>query len=383
LERRDELARLAHPAEYGEVGVSLAPKPPDPYEQVPCRPLFALSDFVCESLGEHNSLIREGRLSANDLLVIVEAFAAQVPQRCWADLLLDENSEQRRVAMLDLVWIERSLAIAWQSQPGEYHRRRYDAEFFARTRDFALAEQRHPVLSWSDIAIYHPVHDPRSFLEPGLNRDQEVFMYRVQGAIERVFRSILELCPEAFTHLELESVVQDLDLVGKAMNFLNRARTVGQFYTLDPFLGPNNEYRGHGTGAFSAWSFLMGVFLSDNPSFRSRLLDPTNRLAFDTDARPLMDATLAGTRPTLLKVLAARQLPPGDRADVDRLHGEAVSQFLAFLRGHKGAIRRHAETSFSFASPADPTISNREAIDEAIAGSREHPASAVQNIRAS
>lgn len=49
---------------------------------------------------------------------------------------------------------------------GQYPARKRESHLFCRAKMLADIECRHPALSWSDIAIYHPTNDPRTFLPP-------------------------------------------------------------------------------------------------------------------------------------------------------------------------------------------------------------------------
>jgi hypothetical protein len=331
------------------------------------RPLGWFSTFVCEELGVRNEMIRTGRLEPGDLFATVEAFMADLPDGLFRELAEPARTADRRIALLDLLWASRSLDIAYGGI-AKYRDRRRGSALFGRSAALARVERRHPVLSWSEIAIYHPVGDPRSFLPPGSDRDQEVLMYRVQAAIERTFKAILDYDPAAVDTSTLVEMNADLDCVVKAMVHLNRSRTLGQFYKLDPFLGPNEEYRGHGTGAFSVWSYVLGLFLSGNPTMRSRLLDEANQLAFDRDADPLVDQVRRGEFATLDRVVADAGLGRSD--ETDHLCAQARTKFALFLHSHRGAIKRHARDSFGATAPSCPTMTNEESIKASLAGTQ-------------
>lgn len=331
----------------------------------PFRPLRTFSDYVCEQLGADNQRIYEGSLSGPELFTIVEDTFDMVSAKTEESLLTRVGRVERRVALLDLVWVLRSLDIAHTGDP-TYPARKRASRLFGMAHALAGIERRHPVLAWSDIAIYHPISDPRTFLPRGKARDEEILMYSVQNALERLFKGVHERDWTRPTRHMLIELQLDLKDSLRAIMHYGRVRTVGQFYQLDPYLGANNEYRGHATGAFSAWTLLMGVFLSGNESFARRLRDPANRKAFDRDADPYIDQIVAGTFSPLGARLAAAPLEPKDRTELEAMHDEARHIFTLFLHSHRGAIKRHAPASFADPSPTDPTQTNIHTISEAI-----------------
>lgn len=341
----------------------------------PYRPLGAFSDYVCERLGVDNQRVYDHELSGPELFAVAERAFDAVPSRTWDDLRGPQHSARRRVALVDLVWFLRSLDIAHADDP-EYPARKRESRLFAMTRSLADIEGRHPVLSWSDMAIYHPVSDPRTFLPPGEARDQEILMYSVQHASERMFKRVHQWDWAHPTKRMLTELVFDLNAALRALMHYSRVRTVGQFYQLDPYLGDNGEYRGHATGSFSAWTLLMGIFLAGNDSFARRLSDGTNRKAFDRDADPFIDRVAAGTFVPLGSHLAAARLDSGERAELEALHNEARRVFTLFLHSHRGAIKRHAPASFTDPCPTDPALTNRESIRESIDDMAMRPARA-------
>jgi hypothetical protein len=333
------------------------------------RPLGTFSDYICDELGAHNQLVREAILSPGKLFEIAERRLSEVPDGTFSDLLYSGISTPRRVALLDLVWMLRSLDIA-HSSSCQYIERRNQCQLYDRARSLAHKERRNPALSWSDIAIYHPANDPRSFLAPGSARDQEILMYRVQGAIEETFKQALRTDWSKLTVRMASELVVDLNVVLKGMVHLSKVRSIGQFYQLDPFLGPNDRYRGHATGAFSAWTFLMGIFLSGNSSFARRICDNSNRLAFDCDAIPYIEEVKLESFKKLREFIDLASFAAPDKTRVDDLFDEALNKFSLFLHSHRGAMKRHAEGSFGDPSPSDPVQTNGEVIKEAIAGMR-------------
>jgi hypothetical protein len=329
------------------------------------RPLASFSDYVCDELGSDNQRVSETSITGGELFAIADRKLAEVPWSTWQTILAAERITDRRVALLDLVWMLRSLDIANTGDP-QYPTRKRESQLFGRAKMLADIECRHPALSWSDIAIYHPITDPRTFLPPGDARDQEILMYSVQYAVEQMLKRVHEVDWAWPTRRILFGLVFDLHASLEALIHLSRVRTVGQFYQLDPYLGANGEYRGHATGAFSAWTYLMAIFLAENESFTRRLCDEVNRRGFDRDADPYIDRVDAGTFRSLGSYLAAAPLTRGDRAELDVLHGEARRAFTLFLHSHRGAIKRHAPASFTDPSPTDPTLTNRDSIKEAI-----------------
>ena len=261
------------------------------------RPLGQFSDFVVRDLGGINELVREKLAVAVCLEeAIVEVFES-VPDSTLAALEGSQHSAEARTAMLDMCFAERSLAVA-NSGIDAYKLRRPSTRMFRWMRRLAISQRRNPLLSWSDIAIRHPTNDPRSFLASGNVQDQEVLMYRIQSAIERVFRKLLFASwsgqHEAF--MAASDAVLELKAVVAAMVYLSKVRTVGQFYKLDPFLGVNGDVRGHATGAFSAWTFLMALRFTGSASAMARICDPGNRKAFDSDAWSMMEAMVGSLR---------------------------------------------------------------------------------------
>lgn len=331
----------------------------------PIRPLGEFSDFICEELGSQNQLVHEKSLTGPELFMLAEQKFDKVSDATIDGLFEAARRPERQVALLDLLWMLRSLDIA-HSDDVTYRDRKRGSRLFGLAQAFADMEGRHPALSWSDISIYHPVFDPRTFLGPSSARDEEVLMYATQCAMEQIHKRILEQTWSELTPSMLSDLVRDLDASLKGLIHYSRSRTIGQFYQLDPFLGPNNEYRGHATGSFSAWSFLIGIFLSGNYSFARRLTDEANRKGFDRDADPYIDQVIAGTFKSLDYYVEHARLTPEERVRADALYSEAMHTFTLFLHSHKGAIKRHAKASFEDPSPTDPVQTNAETIKEAI-----------------
>jgi hypothetical protein len=339
-----------------------------PWPQEGIRPLDEFSDFVCGSLGQRNDQVREGTLPPDALFGEAEDLISSVSPDRMKDLIEPENSAARRVGILDLVWVERSLSVAYGHSIG-YRSKREHSRLFEFACTLAAIERRHPALSWSDIAIYHPSNDPRSFLGPGSIREQEILMYRIQGAIERTFKSIIETSREGLCQGNLQRNVKDLDHVLKAMMHLNKVRTIGQFYKLDPFLGANGEYRGHGTGAFSIWTFVLGVLLAENEHLRSRINDPNNWMAYDRDADSHIAQIADTTFVSLPAAVAAQAGATGDEGEeLAALVNAMRAKFTLFLHSHRGAMKRHSPSSFIDSAPSFPGMTNSQAIKAAING---------------
>jgi hypothetical protein len=349
---RDELLRLA---------TVHSGRGDDAYLPRQHRPLGALSDFVCEGLGDANDAVRRRDIAAEDLLRVVEDLSRNVDDDTMQGLA--EDTAARRVASLDLAFAERAVDIA-HGQAWAYRERRRGLDVFQKAEALAELDGRYPMLGWSDIAIGHPLDDPRSFLDPSGARDQEILMYRIQSGIERAFKRLVTQWPDArITAAWLSALHADLDAVVAAMTHLTRVREPGQFYKLDPFLGANGATRGHGTGAFSAWTFLAGWYMTGREEFRSRLCDPQNLRAFDPDSR-LYIRTVACLGVATLPERAAQ----GMRQPMEI---EAVqARFYDFLKIHRGAVRKHAPASFADAAPASPLIDNAESMRRSLQDTR-------------
>jgi hypothetical protein len=87
------------------------------------RPLDHFSDFVCSELGQRNDQIRAGRLDPDVLFRECEDLMSIISTDRIAVLQLPENIRTRRVALLDLVWAERSLDVAY-NRSAEYKARK-------------------------------------------------------------------------------------------------------------------------------------------------------------------------------------------------------------------------------------------------------------------
>jgi hypothetical protein len=307
---------------------------------------------VCEGLGEANDAVRRRELSPDDLLRIIDNHSSNIDEATMRHLVNDTAS--RRVASVDLAFAERAVDIA-HGESVAYREQRRGLDVFRKAAALAELDERQPVLTWSDIAIGHPIGDPRSFLDRGHARDQEILMYRIQSGIERTFKKFVTEWPDTVvTASWLADLHADIDAVVEAMIHLTRVREPGQFYKLDPFLGANRGVRGHGTGSFSAWTFLAGWFLTGRDEFRFRVCDPANLAALDPDARLYIRAAACLGVATLVE-----RAPEGGRSPQV---GAVQAAFYDFLKVHRGAIRKHAAASFDDAAPANPSITNAESM---------------------
>ena len=91
------------------------------------RPLGVFSDFVVENLGLLNAQIREEQVAPTVLFDQAEAFVQEIPEERFQELLKPDNIQNRRIAILDLVWVIRSLDIAYgntMNTSEEYKQRR-------------------------------------------------------------------------------------------------------------------------------------------------------------------------------------------------------------------------------------------------------------------
>jgi hypothetical protein len=337
------------------------------------RPLGTLSDFVCEKIGTYNDLAREGIVPPREFRDAVNEAVEQVSLADTENDLARAPVSTRRIAILDLAWIERSLNIAFVNSE-EYRESRDGSPLFKLTKRLATAEGRHPLLSWSDIAIYHPLNDPRSFLTNGDDRDQEILMYRIQSSMERVHKDMIDTAQDGLDGIDAKAwmlrTIEGLELVVAAMIHLSRVRRVGQFYKLDPFLSEHGvPERGHGTGAFSVWTFLAGVFLSRNHNHELRLRDPENQMAFDRDGDEYVRQVIAGRFKCLDELVADYKAGPAARHELEGLCEVAQKKLARFGQTHRGAMRKHSALSFDVPAPSMPDLSNKRAIDAAIADS--------------
>lgn len=325
------------------------------------RPLGRFSDFICNDLGQINQEIREAHTPPEELFHVINDMARlEVLPR-----LTRLPRALRRTAMLDVVWGERSLAVAF-GQDAYYGEHRNSTPTFAAATQLSRTEMRHPHLSWSDIAIYHPIYDPRSFLEPSVARDQEIMMYRVQGGIDKVFKHLLQLPYEFSPHSFVGRVVDDLTLVCYSMARLTKVREVGQFGKLDPFLMENGEVTGHATGSFSAWSLIMAHFLAPSDVYVNRLTDPANLWAFDTDSRRFIRAIEGGFFLSLQQRIGATKIRLTELRQLEDALESSREKMQSFFRIHKAAVKKHSPGSLRYPAPASPLISNAESFDLAI-----------------
>jgi hypothetical protein len=339
---------------------------PSQYEssipQTQVRPLGRFSDMVAEQLGDLTERGRTGQLSAMQIYALVESEAVKIDDDDVTSLLNEPTSTAFHVARLDLAFAERAVAVAFtQGNPdgglATWQAIRAESELFRLANEFATLEGSHPLLSWSDIASRHPILDVRSFLPFGQSRDQEVYMYRVQHAIDHGFRAVVLalLDQTTCTDLDVEKALVVTESIMRLMGHLSRVRDGGEFYKLDPYLGENNEVTGHGTGAFSVWVLLGSYLLRGTESMKVRLVEDANQTAFDSDAELLVRRVIDGDL-----------VPFGES-----MAGDAANRIEHFVKGfhasHKAAVSKHAPTSVDVDAPATPGSTNKESMAAAIA----------------
>ena len=327
----------------------------------PIRPLGRFSDFVCTEIGMLYDAHLVGDVSKQEIFAAVEHSAAAIDPRHVDQLESDPATANARVARLDLAWAERLLAVV-HGGGDEYLANRDASIFFGYASRLADSQQQYPLLQWSDIAIHHPAHDPRTFLSAGPGRDQEVLLYRVQGGIDRAWRQIVEQWPDVWpTKRECHTMLAGLDAVVHAMANLTRVRDLGEFDKLDVFLRPNDEVTGHATGSFDAWAPLLGYLVTADANYLARIIDATNTLAYDTDARPWIRALLDSTL-TPLPILVA-DCPDEDVRMLCSLIGK---RYRDFHKVHRGAVAKHAPGAMPQPAPAHPAISNSESFNRSV-----------------
>lgn len=338
---------------------------PGEYEdKIPCtpvRPLGRFSDLVVERLGELTEKGRARELSAMQIYATFEAYALEVDDDVVQELLEQPGSFECSIARLDLAFAERAVAVAFAQQPGgdgsaTWRAIRGESRLFDLATRFAEAEGSHPLLSWPDIGSRHPILDPRSFLPPGRSRDQEVYMYRVQHAMDHGYRAIvLALTGDEPSEEAVEKALAITEGIMRLMGHLNRVRDSGEFDKLDPYLGENGEVTGHGTGAFSVWVLLASYLLRGQATMRDRLLLPANQQAFDADGLELVHRVATGEIRPLTETAPG---PARDRLD---------HYVKGFHAAHLAAVAKHATTSLDVPAPALPGSTNRESMKAAVA----------------
>lgn len=337
--------------------VAFVPGEVSPIEKI--RPLGPLSDLAAEDLGMWDNAVTEGAADETDLYDEIERCAASVD-----DHVVDyPDTELAQTARVDLAFIDRLGHVA-SEEAAPYRRWREFTRFFEIAQRLGQSQEQYPLLQWSDIAEYHPVRDPRTFLSPGAGRDQEVFLYKAQSAIDRAFRQIVRAWGSdgGPTLDDCRWIAGLLDLVVEAMANLSRRRELGEFDKLDRFLTDNGEVRGHATGSFSAYTQLAGWLTTGRDDYLDRLADPVNRGAFDRTAREWIDRIVAGDLTALPFSGIVDEIPVND---VDWI-AHIDKRYTDFHRVHRGAVRKHAKGALGCPAPARPTMTNAESIDRCI-----------------
>ncbi len=338
---------------------------------VPERPLGEFSDYVCSIMPVRYDAVLDGSMTAAELFDDLDSVARTLDAGTVDRLIADPMSTAARVACLDIAFAERFLCVAHGGPTQEYRARRAKAMWFHVGVRLAKSQQRSLFLQWTDIAVGHPVWDPRTFSSPGRGRDQEILLYRIQSGIERAFRQIVVEWPRThMTEQSARSIGELLDAVVASMIHLSRVRDVGEFDKLNRFLTPNGETHGHATGSFSVWTMLAGYLLTGR--LLDRLTDPENRPVFDPDARPWIDAIVAG-EVTPLPGLR------GEHPDVDELVDHVIRQYRRFHEVHRGAVRKHASAALAEQAPSNRLLTNKESFEEAIGITREVPKAGHDN----
>jgi len=323
------------------------------------RPLRDFSDYVCSILPARYDAVLAGSMTAEELFDELESLARTLDADAVERLIADPKSTAARVACLDIAFAERFLCVAHGGPTQEYRARRAKAVWFNVGVRLARSQERSPFLQWTDIAVGHPVWDPRTFSSPGRGRDQEILLYRIQSGIERAFRQIVVEWPRThMTEKDARSIGELLDAVVAGMIHMSRVRDIGEFDKLNRFLTPNGETHGHATGSFSVWTMLASYLLTGH--LLDRLVDPENRPAFDPDSRPWIDAIVAGEMTPLNSLR-------GEHPDVDELVDYVIRQYRRFHEVHRGAVRKHASAAHAQQAPSNRLITNKESFEEVIA----------------
>jgi hypothetical protein len=326
---------------------------------IPIRPLLQISDYACTTMPTCYEAVLQGTMSTDHLFGEVEELFATIDPDVIEQLMSTPTGLRARVASLDLAFLERFLSVAHGGPTQEYRARRAGSLWFRTAVRLAKSGGRSLFLGWSDIANGHPVWDPRTFLSPGQGQDQEILLYRIQSGIERAFRRIVVEWPntDITTPKSCQIVADDLDEVVTAMIHVSRVREEGEFDKLNRFLAPNGEVHGHATGSFSVWTMLAGYVLTGH--VLDRLIDPENRPVFDPEARPWIDAVVAGE----LTPLPRMQDADGNARDLTEY---AIRQFGRFHEVHMGAMRRHAGGALDEQAPSDRLVTNRQSVQKFI-----------------
>lgn len=332
---------------------------------MPIRPLGLLSDFACEQMAGRIDAVDAREIGPEQFFDEVEELMITVPVDV-VDALVDRpGSTASRVAALDLMMVERALCVVHGGPTQHYRARRSQTVFFRTLRRLARAQGRPLLMGWVDIANWHPVYDPRTFVSTGTARDQEILLYRIQHGIERSCQRIVVEWPVDYMSPRVaEEMTADLEVMVQAMIYLRRARANGEFDRLNRFLTPNGEILGHATGSFSAWTMLAAYVLTGH--LPGRLLLEENRAAYDPDARPFIDAAAAGELTPLPRMRGADP----DGADIEQAVNNCIRLFGRFLEVHRGAVRSQAAEALTEQAPSDPEVTNLQSINEIIASTK-------------
>jgi hypothetical protein len=329
------------------------------------RPLGVVSDFAVMHMSARIDAVDAGQISPEDFFNEVERLLQSLSPRLIDSLVAQPGSMSSRVAALDLMMIERSLSVVYGGPTQHYRARRSQSLLLRTLRRLARAQKRPLYLGWIDIANWHPVQDPRTFVSEGFARDQEILLYRVQHGIERTFQRIVVEWPVDYMSSKIaEEMGADLDVAVSAMLHLRTVRQHGEFDRLNRFLTPNGEAHGHATGSFSAWTMLAGFVLTGH--LPKRLVLEENRAAYDPDARPFIDAVISGEITPLPRMRGADH----DGADIERLVAHCIRQFGRFLEVHRGAVRSQAPAALAEQAPSDPEVTNLQSFNEIIASTK-------------
>ncbi|MHA3024341.1 hypothetical protein ACXPWS_29210 [Mycobacterium sp. BMJ-28] len=324
-----------------------------------------MSDFACMEMAARIDAVDAQDISPEAFFDEVEQLVETLPPE-WIDTFVSHpGSLSSRIAALDLMMIERSLSVVHGGPTQEYRARRSQSLLLRTLRRLARAQKRPLYLAWIDIANWHPVHDPRTFVSKGIAQDQEILLYGIQHGIERTFQHVVVEWPIEYMGPKVaEEMAANLDAAVQAMLHLRKVRQHGEFDRLNRFLTPNGEAHGHATGSFSAWTMLAGFVLTGH--LPKRLVLEENRAAYDPDARPFIDAAVTGEITPLPRMRGADR----DGGDIERLAKHCVRQFGHFLEIHRGAVRAQAPAALTEQAPSDPEVTNLQSFDEIISSTK-------------
>lgn len=329
------------------------------------RPLGPFSDLVAERLGRLSDQARRGKVSPMQVYAVLESAALGVGKKTISKLIDNPGSYEFHVARLDLVIAERAIAVAFgqsdpESGPLTWRAIRAESRIAKYAQALADVEGSHPLLAWSDIGSRHPILDPRPFLRKGRSQDQEIYMYRVQHAIDHGFRAMVVamLDRNEITNETVEVALITAECIMRLMGHLSRVRDSGEFDRLDPFLMENGEVTGHGTGAFSVWVMLASYLFLGSEKSKADLVRDANFRAFDSDAADLVAKVVDGT------------LSPFGSGMV--MNTAVQAKLRRFTRGfqasHMEAVKKHAPASMDVPAPANMAITNRESMEAVVKG---------------